>query len=213
MLGIRFSFLFSTFFILLYSCSERKKSNIELDELIKPSTYIEKEVQSEFSNNWKLSSFSKRLLDALDFPIDSIIELKNNELGDRFTSDQKEKWKAFFKSDFFFFKHWKYRDTNISENVWFNQLDFFGKKLGGLEMGDNRKISPNSIVLLLQYKSLVFIETSRKIELESFIKLCDTLGFGSTWKYVLFQPKNGKTKWFSVSVKDSINTWRNTGGI
>jgi hypothetical protein len=189
------------------SCSEREKQKVSMDELIKPSNYIESDETQTKSNNFKISEFSKHLIDTFSYSLDSVIQLKENEIEDRFTTIQKEKWKVRSGADFLMYKHWKYLDTNIAENVWFTQLDYFGKKKGGIEMGDRKNISANTMLLVLQHKSLLYLETSKKIDLKKHLQILDTLGFGSSWKYVLFQPRNGKTEWYVVPVKDSIFEW------
>jgi hypothetical protein len=74
-----------------------------------------------------------------------------------------------------------------------------------LKFGDKIRVSPNAFVLLLQDRSLLLLESKNQLSKDGILTLLDTLGFGSTWKYVLFQNKGKKTEWFeqlNISLKN-----------
>jgi hypothetical protein len=58
------------------------------------------------------------------------------------------------------------------------------------------RVSPNAFVFLLQHRSVLFLESKNQLNKDRILSLLDTLGFGSTWKFVLFQNKGTKTEWF-----------------
>ena len=89
-----------------------------------------------------------------------------------------------------------YADSNVAENTYYNWLDNFGDKHLSLKFGDKVRVSPNAFVLLLQHRSVLFIEQKKQMNKDQLLKVLDTLGFGSTWKYVLYQNLGKKTEWF-----------------
>ena len=187
---------------LLVGCQSSTEKEVTMDELNKPS---QKYVSIHEANNIKelkvsdfdsLSYFSKRLVDTLGIFPNKVHPISSLLFPDRFNPIQSDKWYGITSKDSFVYKHWKYLDTNVAENTFYNWLDNFGEKHLSLNFGDKLRVSSNAFVLLLQHKSLLLLESNQKMEKKQILTLLDTLGFGSTWKMVLFQAKGKQTEWF-----------------
>jgi hypothetical protein len=194
--------LFFCFFYVLVGCSSSTEKVVDLDELNKPSlNYKEgnesraKKVDNPIAYD-SLSFFSKRLIDTFNFEKKNVKRIENLLFPDRFNPVKSEKWYAIYGEDSLVYKHWKYLDSVVSENTYYNWLDNFGERHLSLKFGDKMNVSKNAFVLLLQDRSLLLFESRNNIDLPTFISTLDTLGFGNTWKFVLFQNKGKKTEWF-----------------
>lgn len=188
--------------IIFTSCQTTDENEISLDTLSKPSSKYKYEEKSKVIDSKKelaydtLSYFSKKIIDTLGISETDVYAINQLLFPDRFNPVKSEKWYGVNEQDSFVYKHWKYVDTNVAENTFYNWLDNFGDKHLSLRFGDKVRVSPNAFVLLLQHRSILFVETKKRLEKEKIINLLDTLGFGNTWKFVLFQNKGEKTAWF-----------------
>ena len=187
---------------LVFACQNSEQKVVTLDDLSKPSQKYFSEERVKFKNESKrsdfdsISYFSKKLVDTLGISKKNVYQISTLLFPDRFNPVQSDKWYGVIPSDSFVYKHWKYSDTNIAENTYYNLLDHFGDKQLSLKFGDKLRVSSNAFVLLLQHRSLLLLESKKQINLPKLVELLDTLGFGSTWKFVLFQDKGKKTEWF-----------------
>lgn len=195
--------LFFLFFLLgVVACSSKPEKVVTLDELNAPSEKYQEEEnaisqkQVEICDYDSLSMFSKRFIDILEIPKKSIRRIKTALFPDRFNPIKSEKWVGVDKKDSFVYQHWKYSDSVVAENTFYNYLDNFGAKKIALKFGDKYRISANAFVLLLQDRSMVSVESRIGIDLKKMTAILDTLGFGSQWKLVLFQQKGKKSEWF-----------------
>lgn len=191
------------FFLLgVVACSSKTEKVVTLDELNAPSEKYQEEENAisqkhvEICDYDSLSLFSKRFIDTLDIPKKSIRRIKTALFPDRFNPIKSEKWVAVDKKDSLVYQHWKYSDSVVAENTFYNYLDNFGAKKIALKFGDKYRISVNAFVLLLQDRSMVTVESRIGIDLKKMTAILDTLGFGSQWKLVLFQQKGKKSEWF-----------------
>jgi hypothetical protein len=191
------------FFLLgVVACSSKTEKVVTLDELNAPSEKYQEEENAISQKNVEicdydsLSLFSKRFIDTLEIPKKSIRRIKTALFPDRFNPIKSEKWVAVDKKDSLVYQHWKYSDSVVAENTFYNYLDNFGTKKIALKFGDKYRISANAFVLLLQDRSMVSVESRIGIDLKKMTAILDTLGFGSQWKLVLFQQKGKKSEWF-----------------
>ncbi len=195
--------LFFLFFLLgVIACSSKSEKVVTLDELNAPSEKYQEEANSisqkqiEIYDYDSLSLFSKRLIDTLEITKKSIRRIKTALFPDRFNPIKSEKWVGVYKKDSFVYQHWKYSDSVVAENTFYNYLDNFGTKKIALKFGDKYRISPNAFVLLLQDRSMISVESRIRIDLKRMTAILDTMGFGSQWKLVLFQQQGKKSEWF-----------------
>jgi hypothetical protein len=203
--------LFIFTFGLLFACQTSVEKEFTMDELSKPSIRyqsVEDTINKLRANIFafdSISYFSKQLVDTLGISKQGVHRISTLLFPDRFNPIKSDKWYGITSSDSFVYKHWMYVDTNVSENTFYNWLDNFGDKHLSLKFGDKIRVSPNAFVLLLQHRSLLLMESKNQLNKDDILTLLDTLGFGSTWKYVLFQNKGKKTEWFeqlNISLKN-----------
>lgn len=187
---------------ILCACQTSVEKEVTMDELSKPSVRYHSDnetTRKAFVSMLvfdSISYFSKQLVDTLGIPKPGVHRISTLLFPDRFNPVKSDKWYGITASDSFVYKHWMYADSNVAENTYYNWLDNFGDKHLSLKFGDKVCVSPNAFVLLLQHHSILLVETKKQLEKEKIINLLDTLGFGNTWKFVLFQNKGKKTEWF-----------------
>lgn len=187
---------------LVVSCKSKDTKEVSMDELSKPSIHYTTKEKKQFVKLPKstdydsISFFAKKLADTLGIAKNQIHRISTFVFPDRFNPIKSDKWYGISPSDSFVYKHWIYADTNVAENTYFNWLDNFGDKHLSLKFGDKVRVSSNAFVLLLQHRSVLLLESKNQLNREGILPLLDTLGFGSTWKFVLFQNKGKKTEWF-----------------
>lgn len=193
--------IIGTLFILL-ACQNSEEKELTMDELSKPSTKYLREDSVDYKKNIQenvfdsISYFSKKLIATLGIKQNQVHRITTLLFPDRFNPIKSDKWYGITSSDSFVYKHWKYADTNVAENTYYNWLDNFGDKHLSLKFGEKVSVSSNAFVLLLQHRSLLLLESKKQMDYLQITSILDTLGFGNTWKYVLFQDKGKKTLWF-----------------
>ena len=192
--------LYVVFFVV--SCKSEDTKGVSMDELSKPSIHYTTKDKKQLVKLSKLSAydsisfFSKKLSDTLGIAKNQIHRITTFVFPDRFNPIKSDKWYGISLGDSFVYKHWIYADTNVAENTYFNWLDNFGDKHLSLKFGDKVRVSSNAFVLLQQHRSVLLLESKNQLNKDNILTLLDTLGFGSTWKFVLFQNKGKKTEWF-----------------
>lgn len=173
-----------------------------MDELIRPSTRYKEGVVGdttlnilEVSDYDALSLFSKKLIDSLQIIHSKIVRNNSEIFPDRFHPIKSEKWSGLRPEDSIRYSHWKFKDSIVAEQTFFNWLDQFGSKRISFQLGDKVKVSSDGILILLQDKSIVLYETRKSIKLVQLLTLFNQLGFGKHWEYCILQQKNKKTEW------------------
>jgi hypothetical protein len=189
-------------FWILFACQTSVEKEVSMDELSSPSrryASVEDTTQKAPITTFtydSISYFSKQLVDTLGISKHGVHRISTLLFPDRFNPLKSDKWYGITANDSFVYKHWMYVDSNVAENTFYNWLDNFGDKHLSLKFGDKMRVSPNAFVLLLQHRSVLFLESKNQLNKNRILSLIDTLGFGSTWKFVLFQNKGTKTEWF-----------------
>ena len=173
-----------------------------MDELIRPSTRYKEGVVGdttlnilEVSDYDALSLFSKKLIDSLQIIHSKVVRNNTEMFPDRFHPIKSEKWSGLRPEDSIRYSHWKFKDSIVAEQTFFNWLDQFGSKRISFQLGDKVKVSSDGILILLQDKSIVLYETRKSIKLVQLLTLFNQLGFGKHWEYCILQQKNKKTEW------------------
>ncbi len=197
---MKYFFLFSLLFC--FACSEKQKNRVSMDELIRPSKHYKEGVVMdtmdkilEVSDYDSLSLFSKKLIDSLQIIHSKIIRNNTEMFPDRFHPIKSEKWSGLFQDDLIRYSHWKFKDSIVAEQTFFNWLDQFGPKRISFQLGDKVRLSSDGILILLQDKSIVLYESRKTIKLVELLTLFNQLGFGKHWEYCILQQKNKKTEW------------------
>jgi hypothetical protein len=197
---MKYFLLFSLF--ICFSCSEKQEKGVSMDELISPSSRYKEDSKGdttgkilEVNDYDSLSLFSIRLIDSLHI-IHSKVVRNNTELfPDRFHPVKSEKWSGLTQNDSIRYAHWKFKDSIVAEQTFFNWLDVFGPKRIAFKIGDKVRLSSDGVLILLQDRSIVLYETRNILNLKQVLTLFNQLGFGKHWEYCILQQKSKKTEW------------------
>jgi hypothetical protein len=200
-----FKFLVLITFIFLFSCTNhQKEETVDLSEITSSSERY-KEGKAE---NKKKKSKEIRFTDTLDIRFkglidsleinDSLIEkLTNVSFPDRFGAKSVTKfyWKQ--KNDSLNFFDWEFTDSLKTENAFYNWMDCFGDNCKSIKIGDKIKIQKRTLLMLVNEKHLLVVDTDSKLDCEKWISLLKSQQFGEEWKYIVYQPKKGKSVWMN----------------
>lgn len=200
-LSIIYKLIFIHFLLLLFiQCKEEENTEIiKVDELLPSSegNYEYNEVDSipdEESNDIFLDSLNAVFNE-------DIIELK--ELShqdkwryppDRLSSDTSITRLLLVGKNEFVYKSWKYKDSLLSINAFYNWLDCFGPSCKSVALQDSVKVSNKPFLIVQNNESIHFIKGSRPFDKQLWLKF---LGFSSKedWNYIIEQPAHGMIRW------------------
>lgn len=193
------SFAFCLF--LLFACAEKEDKVVQLDDLVEGSktNYEVKDSIVQKSSEIKVSFFVQRLTDSLNIDSKNVIIDSMFSFPERFHPIKQDKVKFTENSDLLSYKHWKWGDSTKASQSFFNWLDQFGDKKASLVVGDQIKVMKPGFLLLLQDKSIVYLEFGRTFKPEYYLHKLTNCGFGKHWKYVLYQQPQKKTTWIDCS--------------
>ena len=199
------------FILFLYACSSSPKEETVSMEDIMPSSerykegdYPKKKKEKEVSFYDTLQPFYKTLLDSLMIPKQKISLLDSKDLPDRFEvkSSQKLVWNL--NNDSVNFYHWNFKDSSKTLNAFYNWMDCYGEKCKSIKIGSTINFQKRSFLILVREKDLFFIDATKKINPETWIKTLNNNIKKPYWKYVISQNPRGKAKW--ETIKDTIHT-------
>jgi hypothetical protein len=197
-------FVSSFLCILLFSCSENKKEEtVDLSEITASSNrYKEGEADTVTKKNVILFTDSldikyKGILDSLKIDYSKVQKLDTILFPDRFGAKSMVKfyWKE--KLDSINFMDWEFKDSLKTQNAFYNWIDCFGKNCKSIKIGDKIKIQKRSMLMLVNENHLIVIDSDLKKDCNSWLSLLKNQQFGEKWKYILYQPKKGKTSWMN----------------
>jgi len=197
-------FLVFIFLILLLIGCNQSQEEITLDELSKNMprrvSKLDTSGITDFNKRYgfdSLSFFSKKMVSFFKLDTSKVFILRNKCLPDRFNPVKCEKWSYGSKKDTTLYYHWKFKDTTASFNAFYNWIEHFGYKNQSLKMGHSVLYKGLPFVLLVQDKSIVFLEFTNTPKLENLLDDLTTLGYGRSWKYILSSDKSRKIRWMS----------------
>ena len=199
---IFFSFLF-VFFIV--SCSANKQE-VDLDEVTKGSDKNSDTIIYERDSliSLKLSPFSVCLTSKMNLNEKvTVVDSAKSEFLQRFHPIQSEHWKNEEEKKWTNYFHWKFKDSIVAYTAFYNWLDQFDNGQS-IQFGEQKKISKNSLLFLVQYRSIVKIESNSNINLEELLSKLTECGFGKTWDIVMFQPKAKKMNWLTKDAEGKL---------
>ncbi|MBI1837095.1 MAG: hypothetical protein HYR91_07500 [Flavobacteriia bacterium] len=195
---------------LVYSCQEKKEEIIDLNEIMpsseryKEGSYSEKKKEKELSFYDTLQPFYQTMLDSLMIPVDKINLLYSKDLPDRFEVKNSLKMVWNLKNDSVNFYHWNFKDSSKTLNAFYNWMDCYGEKCKSIKVGSIINFQKRPFLLLVREKDLFFIDATKKINPETWIKTLNNTIKKPYWKYVISQTPKGKAKW--ETIKDTIHT-------
>ena len=200
----RMKLLFSFLFVLsLMACSSNKEEEtLEMKDIIATSdrykedgnTKIKEVKKKHYSDS--LPALYLELIDSLKINRKKIKLLDSKDLPDRFECIYSQKFYWTTSKDSINFRHWVFKDSNKTNNAFYNWLDCFGNPCKTLSIGSSMKIQKNPILLLVREKDVYAIEGQKDINTDFWIRQFDRNRKKRNWKYIVSQPKKGKVTWF-----------------
>ncbi len=192
--------------VLFISCNSKSDQEVDLDEVTKGSN---KSIKSSFPDGdtlipLKLSVFSKCFISKLNLNENyTVIDSAKSEFLQRFHPIQSEHWKNEEEKKWTNYFHWKFKDSIVAYTAFYNWLDQFDNGQS-IQFGEQKKISKNSLLFLVQYRSVVKIESNSNINLEELLSKLTECGFGKTWDIVMFQPKAKMMNWLTKDAEGKL---------
>ena len=196
---------FFVLFFFLFSCSNKKKEEtVDLSEITTSSErYKEGKLESKKDKKKKVSFTDtldvhfKGILDSLNINDSVVRKLDIVSFPDRFGAKSITKfyWKEI--TDSINFIDWEFTDSLKTENAFYNWIDCFGENCISIKIGDKVKIQKRGLLVLVNEKHLIVIDSDKKIDYLKWVSLLKNQLFGENWKYVVFQPKKGKAVWMN----------------
>ena len=196
---------FFVLFFFLFSCSNKKKEKtIDLSKITTSSErYKEGKLESKKDKKKKVSFTDtldvhfKGILDSLKINDSVVRKLDIVSFPDRFGAKSVTKfyWKEI--TDSINFIDWEFTDSLKTENAFYNWIDCFGENCRSIKIGDKVKIQKRELLVLVNEKHLIVIDSDKKIDYLKWVSVLKTQLFGENWKYIVFQPKKGKAVWMN----------------
>ena len=196
---------FFVLFFFLFSCLNKKKEKtIDLSEITTSSErYKEGKLESKKDKKKKVSFTDtldvhfKGILDSLKINDSVVRKLDIVSFPDRFGAKSVTKfyWKEI--TDSINFIDWEFTDSLKTENAFYNWIDCFGENCRSIKIGDKVKIQKRELLVLVNEKHLIIIDSDKKIDYLKWVSVLKTQLFGENWKYIVFQPKKGKAVWMN----------------
>ena len=194
-------------FILLFifSCSSENEKVVKLDDIVSGSKEkkVEKDTIAFNDTTQKLSFFVNRLCDSLKINKKTTFIDSSFDFPERFHTIKIDKV-TFNQGDLISYKHWKWSDSIKATQAFFNWLDQFGDRKISLIIGDEVSVSKKGFLVLVQDKSVVYLEFGRTFKPEFYLHKLTDCGFGKHWKYILYQQPVKKTIWVDC-ISDTTN--------
>lgn len=199
------NFLYLITILLIFSCSSEQEKVVGLDEIVSGSKENKEEKDTTVVNDTtqKLSFFVNRLCDSLKINKETTFIDSTFDFPERFHPLKTDKVN-FNLPDLLAYKHWKWTDSIKANQAFFNWLDQFGERKISLIVGDEVFVSKKGFLVLVQDKSVVYLEFGRTFKPEFYLHKLTDCGFGKHWKYILYQQPVKKTIWVDC-ISDTTN--------
>ena len=185
-------------FFLILSCSSKQEDQILNLEKIRPkSGKIIKEFKKEeidssqfilqtyHHDSFKLNISKIELIKTTTF----LARFPNINSGNRTLYEQDTSKKI--QHEFYNFE-----DSNQMKNALFNWLDNIGKNGKSLKLYEESKIENFNLLIITASKSIDIIRSNTLINPDEWIKYVRFSREINDFRYILFQKKNQKVKWF-----------------
>lgn len=196
---------FIILFLLLFSCSNNKKEEtIDLSEITTSSKrYKEGKLEHKKDKKKKvrftdtLDIRFKGMLDSLHIKDSVVRKLDLVSFADRFGAKSITKFYWKNEKDSVNFMDWEFTDSLKTENAFYNWIDCFGENCRSIKIGDKIKIQKRGLLMMVNEKHLLVIDSDAKIDCEKWISILKSQQFGENWKYIVYQPRKGKSTWMN----------------
>ncbi len=182
--------------LIFAACSNEQEQVVKLDDLVSGSSvnYDKKDSLVKSEKNTQISYFVNRLCDSLQIDKDNVVVDSSFSFPERFHPIKSDKV-VFNEGELRVYRHWKWGDSIKATQSFFNWIDQFGDQKQSLTVGDQIKVQKTGFLVLLQDKSIVYLEFGRTFKPEYYLHKLTNSGFGKHWKYILYQQPLKKTNW------------------
>jgi hypothetical protein len=187
--------------LVLISCSDNKESKtIQLDDIRPKSNQINssKNQESEDSSKIKLKDY---IGDSINLNFKYLKEINETRFIKRFPH-VKSGSRILYPLDTtiqFLHEFYTYKDSITMKNAFFNWLDCNGKNCESIKLYEERKIEPTNLLILCTSKSIDIIRGNQNLNTLEWINFVRFSRKNEDFKYILFQKKNQKSKWFEFA--------------
>ncbi len=210
MMHLKYFYIFILSSLFCFSCSEKPNEDIiDMSEITPNSEHykgdtLNKSDSITISFVDTLKSSYTGIIDSLKIDHNTLHSLDVDQFPDRFNAKftQKMYWKT--EKDSVCFEDWEFKDSLKTLTAFYNWLDCFGASCKTIKVGDKVRIHHRNILLLVNEKHILLIDSNLKIDQEKWLKILKDQSFGENWKFIVSQPKKGKASWSSL--KDEVLT-------
>ena len=194
-----------TIIISLFGCKPEKQEVINLSDIIPESeNYKEGQNKGDSSNAADTLLWVKDQFTRNGIAVDSVESHKENYFPDRFGPSSVEKYKLISKTDTVLYLKWNYADSMKTMNAFFNWIDCFGKNCRSMFVGEESNFQRNSMQILVNDTSLIFIEAVNSIDFKKWSEYHEAIGYALDWNYIIEQRKRGRAQWFTFEEEKKI---------
>jgi hypothetical protein len=185
-------------FLLILSCSSKQEDQILNLEKIRPkSGKIIKEIKKEEidSSQFILQTYHH---DSFKLNISKIEFIKSTTFLARFPNINSGNITLYEQDTSKKIQHefYNFKDSNQMKNAFFNWLDNVGKVGKSLKLYEESKIENYNLLIITASKSIDIIRSNTLINPDEWIKYVRFSREINDFRYILFQKKNQKVKWF-----------------
>lgn len=188
----------------LYSCTEKKKDIIDVKDLMSVTEHDTIQGQSiEYQKDSTLPSFyfNSKFLDSAHIELHKVLSFTESIFPDRFGAKRAIKL-SIQGSDTSTFRSWIFADSFKTQSAYYNWMDAFGPQLNSIKIGEQKNLQPRSFLICVGDTQIVYLENERSVAYKKWLGYYQLLG-KSDWKYIMYQPRQGKVKWFTF-IEDEL---------
>jgi hypothetical protein len=190
--------LAATFLFILFSCSESKDENTVDLEQIRPKSANTDNNQPIVQTDSSEILLKKYKIDSIDLKLIKVQDIKGSNFLNRFPNINSGLRTLIQKDTSIQFQHefYEYRDSNQMKNAFFNWLDCNGKDCMSIKLFEEIKIEKQNLLVITTSGSIDIIRSSNNLNPEDWINYVRFSRKIKDFKYIIFQKKNQKAKWF-----------------
>lgn len=183
--------------LFIVACSSKSEDVKDMNDIIPRSDKDYDKKDSIPSDNSDTLKLYQELFSKVDLKLDSISVYDEDLFPDRVGPDKMEKYRMVFGDEVVILSKWKFSDSLRVSSALFNWADCFGEKCKSIRIGEEKNLQRNAFQILTNDTVLLYLESSKKIDLKKWDSYLENLGYELNWKYRLEQSNGGKVRWFN----------------
>lgn len=186
------------FFGFILSCTGNNKDIIDVKDLMSVTEYDT--IQDQFSQNQIDSTlpsfyFNSKILDSVNIELHKVLPFTESIFPDRFGAKRSIKL-SIQGSDTSTFRSWFFEDSIKTQSAYYNWMDAFGPQMKSIKIGEKKNLQSRSFLICVGDTQMLYLENERSISFKNWLDYYQLLGI-SDWKYIMYQPRYGKVKWYT----------------